>query len=51
MAAFRRQAIREKWPGEEIKAVLDEAQAGDYDHLLYTIQSHCAPIHDESEDE
>ena len=41
MGAFRRQAKREGWTPEEIKEVLDECQAGDYDHLLQTLMAHC----------
>ena len=41
MAAFNRQARTEGWAPEEIKAVLDEARKGDYDHLLSTIMDHC----------
>ena len=41
MGAFQRQAKKEKWTSEEIKEVLDEAMTGDYDHLLYTLDSHC----------
>ena len=41
MAEFRHQAKKENWSEEEITAVLKEAQSGDYDNLLFTIQSHC----------
>jgi hypothetical protein len=41
MGAFRRQAKKEGWTAEEIDAVLDEAQTGDYDHLLATLDNHC----------
>lgn len=41
MGAFTEQARREGWAEEEIKAVCDEATAGDYDHLLATLASHC----------
>ena len=39
MGAWKQQARREKWTPEEIKAVLDECQAGDYDHLLCTLMA------------
>ena len=41
MGAFQRQARKEKWTPEEIKAVLSEAMGGDYDHLLVTLSEHC----------
>ena len=41
LGAFQKQARREDWTPEEIKEVMDEAQSGDYDHLLQTIMSHC----------
>lgn len=41
MGAFSRQAKREDWSQDEIDAVLNEAKAGDYDHLLATIMSYC----------
>ena len=41
MGAFQRQAKREGWTPEEIKEVLDECQAGAYDHLLQTLMAHC----------
>lgn len=37
MGAFQQQARRERWTKEEIKAVLDECQSGDYDYLLQTL--------------
>ena len=40
LGAFRRQAKREGWTGEEIKIVIDEATSGDYDHLLQTLIKH-----------
>lgn len=47
MGAFQGQAKREGWTPEDIKAVLDEATAGDYDHLLRTLAAHCEPNDDE----
>jgi hypothetical protein len=41
MGRFQAAARKAKWPQEEIKKVLDEAMAGDYDHLLITIMEHC----------
>lgn len=41
MAAFRRQAQKEKWTAQEIDAVLNHAKSGDYNHLLSTIIKHC----------
>lgn len=41
LGAFQKQARREGWTAEEIKAVMDEAQSGDYDHLLQTLMRHC----------
>ncbi|MGC4129270.1 MAG: hypothetical protein QM564_06855 [Bergeyella sp.] len=46
MGAFRRQAVRENWTQEEIDLVLEEAQSGDYDHLLATIMTYCEPEDD-----
>ncbi len=41
MAAFRRQAMKEEWSRWEIGEVLDEAQKGDYDHLVKTLSERC----------
>lgn len=46
MGAFRKQARKENWTAEEIKAVLDEAQSNDYVRLLATIENHCEPEDD-----
>jgi hypothetical protein len=43
LGAFQKQAKREGWKPEEIKAVVDEATTGDYDHLLRTLDAHCQP--------
>lgn len=40
MGAFQREARRQGWKDEEIRAVLTEAKSGDYDHLLCTIMDH-----------
>jgi len=37
MGTWRSNALRQGWSQEEVRAVLDEAQSGDYDHLLATI--------------
>lgn len=50
MGVFSRQARREGWTQEEIDLVLEEAQSGDYNHLLCTIMTYCEPK-DEEEDE
>lgn len=41
LGAFRRQARRENWTEEEIKAVTQDAMSGDYDHLVGTLANHC----------
>jgi len=41
MGEFRSQARREGWDKDEIDEVLQEAQSGDYNHLLATIMDHC----------
>jgi hypothetical protein len=41
MGAFQRQAKREGWSAEEIKAVMTECQSGDYNHLLSTLMNNC----------
>ena len=41
MGAFAKQAGREGWSHDEINQVLNEAQQGDYDHLLRTLDSRC----------
>jgi len=52
LAAFKRQATKEKWTQEEISKVLNEARSGDYDHLLCTLADHCeSPDEDDWEDE
>jgi hypothetical protein len=43
MGAFQRQAIREGWSREDIQKVLNECISGDYDHLVATLNEHCAP--------
>ena len=37
MGTWRSNALRQGWSQEEVRAVLEEAQSGDYDHLLATI--------------
>lgn len=41
MGAFRMQARKEGWTKAEIDSVLNEAQSGDYNHLLSTIMDYC----------
>ncbi len=51
MGAFQRQARKEGWTPEEMKAVLDEAKSSDYNHLLATISNHCEPLNEEDYDD
>ncbi len=51
MGAFSRQARREGWSQEEIDLVLEEAQSGDYNHLLATIMNYCEPIYEDDENQ
>jgi hypothetical protein len=46
IGAFRRQARREGWTEEEMKAVTDECMSSDYDHLLKTLIPICQPTED-----
>lgn len=34
---FQKEARKAEWSAEEIKEVMEEAQSGDYDHLLRTL--------------
>lgn len=43
MHAFRTQARKERWPEQDIEAVITEAQSNNYNHLLATILNHCEP--------
>lgn len=47
MGAFQRQAKKEGWSKDEIKAVLDEATSDNYDYLLRTLDDHCEVLDDE----
>jgi hypothetical protein len=40
IGSFKRQARKEGWTEDEIKSVVDEAKAGDYDHLLLTLMNY-----------
>jgi len=40
IGAWRKQARREGWSAEEIDQVIDEAESGDYDHLLQTLMKY-----------
>ena len=51
MGVFSRQARREGWTQEEIDSVLEEAQSGDYNHLLSTIMTYCEPQDEEEQKE
>ena len=51
MGLFSRQARREGWTQEEIDQVLEEAQSGDYNHLLSTIMTYCEPQDRQEEEE
>ncbi len=53
MGAFSRQAKRERWTKEEIKAVLDECMSRDYSHLLSTLTqvTIAEAVADEEEDD
>ncbi|HCQ14356.1 hypothetical protein [Flavobacterium sp.] len=51
MGVFSRQARREGWSQDEIDQVLEEAQSGDYDHLLSTIMTYCEPQDEEEQEE
>lgn len=51
LGAFRRQAKREGWSDKEIKEVTDEAESGDYDHLLFTLGEYCEGEENDFEDE
>jgi predicted Mrr-cat superfamily restriction endonuclease len=47
IGAFRRQAKKEKWTNDEIKAVTADAMSGDYDHLLRAFLNVCEDRGDE----
>lgn len=51
MAAFREQARREKWTGDEIRAVINKAMEGDYNNLLCVLSSHCEEDPEDEEDD
>lgn len=49
LGAFQRAARDQEWITGEIKAVIDEAMSGDYNHLLATLMQYCeSPSEDES---
>jgi hypothetical protein len=50
MGAFSRNAKHQGWTEAEVKAVLDEAMSGDYDHLLATIMDNVEFPDEEEED-
>ena len=41
MAAFCANATKQGWTDEEILAVMDVAESGDYDKLVATLAAHC----------
>jgi len=41
MGAFGAQAKREDWTAAEISEVLDDAQSGNYEHLLSVLSDRC----------
>ena len=47
MGEFSRQAKNEGWTREQIKAVLDDAQSGDYENLIRVLSEHCEDPDDE----
>lgn len=51
MGAFRKNAHKQGWTPEEIKAVLDEAMNGDYDHLLATIMDNVDMSDDDADEQ
>ncbi len=51
IGAFQKQARKEGWTPEEIKAVRDEAMNGDYDHLLATLAEHCCGDYDDVDED
>ena len=46
LGAFQRAARRQGWDKEDIQKVIEEAKAGNYDHLLFTLVSHCTDPED-----
>ena len=48
LGRFRREARRQGWTAEEMRAVTEEARIGDYYHLLATISEN---VEDEGDDE
>lgn len=47
---IRSAAQQQGWSAEEIKVILDECKAGDYDHLLQTLIANTTESSDENED-
>lgn len=50
LGAFQRAARKQGWKPEEIKAVMDEATSGDYDHLLQTLIEHTEETEEEDDE-
>lgn len=42
LGGFRKQARKDGWTIEQIKAVIADATSRDYDHLLQVLIAHCA---------
>ena len=42
LGVFITQAERENWTEEEIRIVTDEAESGEYNHLLAVLDTHCS---------
>ena len=51
LGLFKRQAFHDGWTKQEIDAVIQESQKGNYDHLVSTIQMHCEPKNQEAHDD
>ena len=43
LAQFRRAARKQGWSHEDIKAVIEDATSGNYDHLLCVLMEHTEP--------
>lgn len=41
LGAFQAAARKQGWSPDEIKAVMDDAMSGDYEHLLRVLASRC----------
>lgn len=50
LGRFSKEAKRQGWEDAEIKAVVDEAKSGDYDHLLRTMLDNTEEPEDSADD-